>query len=126
MEWSPEIAAHAQEWADFLAANNKFEHRKEGKKYGENIAGGQTLNEGVTLWINEKSLYKGGVLTTDNWYPSGHYTQMVWENTKKIGMGKAFSKEQGYWIFVCNYDPPGNFLTERPFKAGNVPGKPAP
>nr|XP_012142977.1 PREDICTED: cell wall protein PRY3-like isoform X2 [Megachile rotundata] len=35
------------------------------------------------------------------------FTQMIWEESKMIGLGMAFDKE-GIIYFVCNYDPPGN------------------
>ena len=42
-------------------------------------------------------------------YPSentGHFTQQIWKNTKKMGCARAFSNGTDY--VVCNYSPPGN------------------
>ncbi len=120
IEWSQELAARAQEWADYLAKMNKFEHRphsgKYAQKYGENIAGAMSEQQGVEackMWYSEKKFYKGGKLTGANWYKSGHYTQMVWGKTTKIGLGKAKGKR--WAIIVGNYDPAGNMMGEKPY-----------
>lgn len=36
-----------------------------------------------------------------------HFTQMVWSETKSMGLGMATGFD-GKIYFVCNYDPPGN------------------
>lgn len=45
----------------------------------------------------------------------GHFTQLIWKNTKKIGCG-AFdctgNTTASGWYFVCNYDPIGNFQND--------------
>ncbi len=47
----------------------------------------------------------------------GHYTQIVWKNTERIGCGKATARRDGifkvYW--VCQYDPSGNYVGQRPY-----------
>jgi len=52
----------------------------------------------------------------------GHYTQIVWRETKQIGAAKLSFElvdEQGnsrsYVAIICNYDPPGNRTGEQPF-----------
>ena len=40
---------------------------------------------------------------------SGHFTQVVWKDSKHLGVGKARSSN-GKIIVVANYDPPGNFI----------------
>ena len=37
----------------------------------------------------------------------GHYTQMVWKDTTKIGCGEASNTDVTY--LVCRYTPPGNY-----------------
>jgi pathogenesis-related protein 1 len=123
VEWSPEIAAFAQEWADNIAATGcQMQHRpRSGKwtqKYGENVFWGSgktyTLIDAGKAWYSEKKFWRGGVLTGNNWSKSGHYTQMVWAKTTKIGIGKAVCKN-GATIIVGNYDPPGNMMGEKPY-----------
>lgn len=124
LTWDPTIATFAQQWADHLAQTSKFEHRpRQGamkQKYGENLAGGGNIQQGIQLWLNEKSKYKGEVMGNNNYLVFGHYTQMVWENSKKIGCGMA-KHPAGYFVIVCNYDPPGNFTGQKPYKGNGKP-----
>ena len=57
---------------------------------------------------------------------TGHFTQVVWKNTTKVGFGYGIAKEkyQGWdmikTIVVANYGPPGNYMGDFPnnvFKA---------
>ncbi|TWT60753.1 CAP domain-containing protein [Rubinisphaera italica] len=117
--WSNEIAKYAQDWADQLAASQNFQHRTP-RIYGENIAWGWTgrrgynATEATRYWADEKRFYTfGGPINDFN----GHYTQMIWGNTRQIGCGKAdYIDAQGNLntIYVCNYDPPGNTVGENP------------
>ena len=121
--WSTELAAYAQEWAENLASRNcAFKHRTgENKKkpYGENIFGGSgipyTATDASESWYSEIKDYVHGPLTYDNWYPVGHYTQMIWYNTKEVGMGKA-TCENGMILIVANYNPPGNYIGQKAYE----------
>lgn len=120
--WSKNLAVYAQSWADHLASTScRMEHRPRSGKwrqvYGENLLIGTVGYHGVAdavwAWERERSLYHGGALNSSNWYPSGHYTQMVWKNTRRLGCAKAECR--GNVIVVCNYDPPGNVLGQKPY-----------
>ena len=124
VKWSPTIAKYAQEWADHLATNGEFMHRPtEGKwaqKYGENIAINATILKGAEAWYDEIKDYKAGTAVPEDFteFKAGHYTQMVWKKTKLIGAGSAIMQKgqfKGLVLIVCNYDPPGNFLGEKPY-----------
>jgi len=39
---------------------------------------------------------------------SGHFSQVVWKNSKELGMGMA-KDQSGKFIVVANYNPPGNY-----------------
>ena len=39
----------------------------------------------------------------------GHFTQVVWKNSKNLGIAKARSSS-GKIIVVANYEPAGNFI----------------
>jgi pathogenesis-related protein 1 len=52
----------------------------------------------------------------------GHYTQMVWKNTKEVGCatatvsGKSSSGLSGVVVYlVCRYSPPGNIVGQKPY-----------
>jgi uncharacterized protein YkwD len=108
LTWSTKLAAYAQKWADSLRAKGcAFGHS--GGPYGENLAAG---TEGVldpeatvAMWYDEIKLYKfpdGGFSAQ-----TGHFTQLVWRGTKQVGCGHAACKGNDIW--VCEYDPPGNW-----------------
>ncbi|MGE3455278.1 MAG: CAP domain-containing protein, partial [Kofleriaceae bacterium] len=91
-----------------LKANNcGFDHSN--GKYGENLAaatiGALTPESVVTMWYDELKGYSfkqpGFSMQT------GHFTQVVWRGTKQVGCGSA--QCNGLEIWVCEYDPPGNW-----------------
>ncbi|HEY0720056.1 MAG TPA: CAP domain-containing protein [Gammaproteobacteria bacterium] len=117
LSWDDGLAAFAQQWADHLAAGScKMQHRQP-NDYGENLymgtAGHYTALDAAKAWESEKKDYRGGVVQEKNDKPVGHYTQMVWRDTKRIGCGEAVCN--GYLMVACNYDPPGNYLGEKPY-----------
>ena len=129
LAWSAALADYAQAWTDHLAATScELHHRSElgrrdGKRYGENLAahgdsggGSWDPGKGVVMWEDEKKAYKGGVIGAD-WSAAGHYTQVVWRNSKRIGCGLSSCRKDGLrWIILaCNYDPPGNYSGQKPY-----------
>jgi pathogenesis-related protein 1 len=76
-------------------------------------AGSYGVGDAVRSWESERKYSQGQRLDASNWYDSGHYTQMVWRNTKEIGCGRIECK--GQMIVVCNYYPPGNVLGEKAY-----------
>jgi hypothetical protein len=55
---------------------------------------------------------------------TGHFTQMVWKNSKRIGCAwntnTCKSNGMNFYKLVCEYDPPGNIVGGNYFK-DNVP-----
>ena len=43
---------------------------------------------------------------------TGHFTQVGWKGSTKLGCGSA--KCKGMTIWVCTYDPPGNMRGDFP------------
>lgn len=140
--WSEEIAIVAQGYAEKLAAGclDTLEHstREERHFWGENLAsykieGGTGREENgnalitVELWESEINCYTYGpfqpgvndscTAACSAYGGCGHYTQMVWRDTKRVGCGVADCVQgrtrKSYW--VCNYDPPGNYINELPY-----------
>lgn len=124
LEWSAEIAAYAQEWANYLAATNNCQmaHRrslgKDTRSAGENIFWGSGLKftalDAAEAWYSEIKDYKYRPISAQNYAKTGHYTQMIWKNTREVGIGVATCKD-GAIIIVANYFPPGNFVGEKPY-----------
>ena len=117
LQWSPDLAAYAQQWAEQLAISGcQMKHRSP-NVYGENLFqgtfGAYVAVDAAKAWETEKKDYAGGVLTDSNWAPAGHYTQMVWRQTTRLGCGQAICK--GTLIVACNYEPAGNFIGRKPY-----------
>jgi len=102
----------AQAWSDHLLDNDKFQHRPD-CKFGENI---------YSSWSSASKIKIKGKDAVDSWYKevekynydtetgnagTGHFTQLVWSGSAKLGVGVA--SKHGKVIVVANYDPPGNF-----------------
>jgi pathogenesis-related protein 1 len=131
LTWSPTLANFAQAWADEIARTGKVEHRpyEEGATvfYGENLAVGFGPGYGVTTaveqWRSEEQDYVTGTPVPElpedfAQFKAGHYTQMVWRNTRSIGVGKAViqtGEMAGWTVFVANYDPAGNAGGQKPY-----------
>lgn len=112
--WSSELAAEAQRWADHLLHGSTLAHGGD-KGHGQNlffISGLRTTPEFVfEQWASEASDYNRSANTCSNM--CGHYTQIVWRNTKQVGCAIARAGSQEVW--VCDYDPPGNVVGKRPY-----------
>lgn len=111
--WNNTLAAYAQKYANKRSADCAMQH-SEGP-YGENIAAGWdlTAKQAVDMWIGEKKFYHAGssVSVDDECL---HYTQVVWAGTKRVGCARAKCRS-GSTFVTCNYDPPGNYIGERPY-----------
>lgn len=123
LSWSDELATYAQAWADHLASEGcQFEHRPRSgtwaQRYGENLFYGKanrhTALTASQAWQSEVASYRYQKLSPSNFAKTGHYTQMVWRGTERVGMGQAVCKS-GALIIVANYDPPGNVVGSYPY-----------
>ncbi|KAK9988771.1 hypothetical protein SO802_029010 [Lithocarpus litseifolius] len=114
MTWDANLATFAQNYANQHKGDCRLVHS--GGPYGENLAGSTgdlTGTAAVNLWVAEKSQYNynsnscvGGVC--------GHYTQVVWRNSVRLGCAKVRCNNGGTFI-GCNYDPRGNIIGQRPY-----------
>jgi len=114
LKWSEPLARVAQEWADRLMQNGQFVH-SHNPKYGENLyeisEGTATPGLVVKAWADEvadfdyRSNSCRGVC--------GHYTQIVWNDTREVGCAVARGGRREVW--VCEYDPPGNWVGRKPY-----------
>lgn len=114
--WSTTLGAHAQQWADHLKANGcNLAHRPpDADSYGENVfwsSNGSTASGVVAQWAAEKAAYDHAANACTG--VCGHYTQIVWAATTKLGCGMAACGAAEVW--VCNYDPQGNVMGQSPY-----------
>lgn len=109
----PLLTERAQEWANSLAETDSLKHSDlvwNGKLIGENIAKGSAVLEDpsklvFSKWYMEIVNYDFAAATAQ---PSTkNFTQVVWKETKQIGMGLAYSKNGNTYV-VVNYFPAGN------------------
>jgi uncharacterized protein YkwD len=113
----------ARAYAQVLIANGRFEHSSNASRpnQGENLWAGTasafSFQQMAAGWVDEKQFFIDGVFpnvsTTGNWQDVGHYTQIIWRNTTKIGCGIASNAQRD--VLVCRYSPPGNFIGQRVF-----------
>lgn len=117
LEWSEEMADWAADWAKKLKRKNcGWEHRPD-NDFGENLfkgtAGAFDAAYVVDAWASEKADYNYDKNKCKPGKMCGHYTQIIWQTTKKVGCAKI--ECDGMDIWVCNYDPPGNWVGEKPY-----------
>jgi uncharacterized protein YkwD len=124
LSWDGQLGNVAQAWADGCV----FEHSS-GSPYGENLfastpAGNATAQGVVDSWASEVDFYDYDTNSCAANEQCGHYTQIVWDSTERVGCGFAVCPEAsspfgggfGDWeLWVCNYDPPGNWVGEKPY-----------
>jgi len=123
LTWSTQLAAEAQQWADACPSNG-FKHSPgawQGENgYGENLSWGtnQSAQGAVDNWYREISQYNFNAPAYSN--AVGHFTQLIWRNSKQLGCGMSVCNGANYW--VCRYSPTGNWNTGNPgVLANNVP-----
>ncbi len=136
LQWSDEISTFAQQWSAELAGRcGTIQHRGQ-DRYGENIALRGTTQRGSTFsaeeavagWVAEEACWTFGTIQGSercdtacieslNSNGCGHYTQVVWRDTQFVGCGYSTCQDDGYFyeIWVCNYDPPGNYIGQTPY-----------
>jgi pathogenesis-related protein 1 len=116
LAWSDKLAHAAQEWADRLIKEGSFRHRPN-SAWGQNlydISGSEYLPQQIVNgWAAERKDFD---YATNQCRPShicGHYTQIVWRDTRELGCAVARGGNREVW--VCEYSPPGNYIGRRPY-----------
>jgi uncharacterized protein YkwD len=117
LKWSDDLENYAGEWAVENGKKNcKMVHRTQ-NEYGENLywSSGMAFSPkgAVDSWGSEIKDYKGEVVGKSNGVV-GHYTQIVWRTTTEVGCA-AFQCGSALLV-VCNYNPPGNWVGQHPYK----------
>jgi pathogenesis-related protein 1 len=125
LTWSADAASVAQAWADRCT----YQHNAGRGDRGENIAasappGHWTASDVVAAWASEAKDYDYATNSCAPGKECGHYTQLVWRNSLRVGCAHQlcdtnwpFSPSPpGRWDFwVCDYEPPGNWVGQKPY-----------
>ncbi len=134
--WSEPLSSYAQAWVNHLAAtqNCTMMHRPNDagtpfqQIYGENLFWASpeiqhnrenvlqriSVKEVVNAWAEEEAFYNYQANQCQPGEDCGHYTQMVWHESREIGCAMAICPDQSQ-IWACNYYPQGNYIGERPY-----------
>lgn len=115
--WDGGVARYAEWYANQRRYDCELKHSN--GPYGENIFWGSgnewTPSEAVTAWVSEKTWYNYWSNSCGSGQQCGHYTQIVWRSTRKLGCARVVCFG-GRGVFItCNYDPPGNYVGEKPY-----------
>ena len=112
-----DIEKIAQQYAEQcveLESTSSSDNTYNGEALGENIYRGNYLtiygDEISSIWYSEISNYN---FSKPGFYSNaGHFTQIVWKSTTKIGCGAACNDTATFCVVVCNYYPKGNTKDE--------------
>ncbi|XP_062079773.1 pathogenesis-related protein PR-1-like [Humulus lupulus] len=117
LQWDSRLEKYAQWYANKRRSDCALEHSN--GPYGENIFWGSGRGwspvQAVSAWIDERKWYKYGSNSCARGQICGHYTQIVWRQTKRIGCARVDCVGGKGVFMICNYDPPGNYYGERPY-----------
>lgn len=121
LAWDAALAAAAASYGPALAAHGRLVHAPAASRpgQGENLwmatAGSFSIEEMIGSWSAEKRLFAPGtvpnVSRSGHFSDVGHYTQMIWRRTTRLGCALHRGRTNDY--LICRYSPPGNVLGER-------------
>ena len=122
--YSPALAASAQAWAEHLKNDNQCSMRHSSGSHGENLYWAGAWSNGpkqdisdtgvVDSWGSEKQNYNYSDNSCGAGQVCGHYTQLVWANTKTVGCGVVVCGNNAQ-IWACQYEPAGNWVGQKPY-----------
>lgn len=123
LKWSARLARDAQIWANQLLTRGALQHASSSdrKGNGENLwmgtAGAWDVEGMVEMFLEERRYFREAafpdVSLTGNWSDVGHYSQIVWRDTRELGC--AVESGNGMDVLVCRYFPAGNVFGQTPY-----------
>ncbi len=129
LKWSNELADIAKDWVYTLQENYECQmiHSRI-PDLGENLYWAspimystgrkemQTVRpfDVVGAWGKERKYYRYDINRCAYGKVCGHYTQLIWRDTTKVGCAKMICPDRSQ-VWSCNYNPPGNYIGQRPY-----------
>ncbi len=138
LEWSDQLEAHARYWVEKCSwkyPDLASRRERQLALLGLNIAAMATPEyddensppntaELYKLWLRAQKYYDYDLNVCKEGY-CGHYLQLIWASTDRVGCERAYCKGakgvlgkvgKGRHVLVCVYSPPGRFANEKPYK----------
>lgn len=116
--WDSSLAGEADAYALQLARTGRWGHSPAAARpgQGENLwmgtRGAFSIDEMVGAWAAEGRWFRRGrfpaVSATGRWDEVGHYSQMIWPGSTRVGCAVRSSARNDY--LVCRYSPAGNVM----------------
>jgi hypothetical protein len=116
LAWDNALGNAAAAYAQQMAMTGVFAHsdRNARRGTGENLwmgtRGAFSIERMVSDWASEQRMFRPGmfpaVSRTGSWEQVGHYTQIIWPTTTRVGCALASTARADY--LVCRYSPAGN------------------
>ena len=121
LQWDSALAASAAAYVPTLARLGRLQHSPPSARpgQGENLwmgtRGAYAPEQMVGHWLAGRADFRPGVFPnvsrSGNWAGVGHYTQIIWPTTLRVGC--AIHSSRSWDFLVCRYSPPGNFIGRR-------------
>lgn len=121
LRWNHALRRDALVWARNLAERRAFQHDPDllARGQGENLWMGDRDRhapwEMIDLFLAERKIFRPGtfpeVSRTGQWKDVGHYTQIIWPETREVGCATAVNHRKE--VLVCRYWPAGNVIGYR-------------
>ncbi|KAL3535339.1 hypothetical protein ACH5RR_003800 [Cinchona calisaya] len=115
--WDANLAKYAQWYANQRRYDCALRHSN--GPYGENIFWGSGIGwtpaQAAADWVVERKWYNYWSNSCAPGKECGHYTQIVWRDTTRIGCARVTCFGGRGVFMTCNYNPPGNYIGERPY-----------
>ena len=131
LRWNSRLASEARDYARQLARSERLRHSspEDRNGTGENLwmgsAGRYAAADMIGAFAEEKRYFRAGqfprVSTTGNWADVGHYTQIIWAETREVGCATA--RGERFDVLVCRYWPAGNVMGQRIEPSRRVAGR---
>ncbi|KAJ4781126.1 hypothetical protein LUZ62_065383 [Rhynchospora pubera] len=116
LRWSKKLARYARTYAKKRVSDCRTVHS--GGAFGENLfwgnPGGLYLIDAVYRWAEEKQFYDYKTNKCVAGQKCGHYTQLVWARTLRVGCAKE-TCHNGDDFMICSYSPAGNIKGQKPY-----------